>query len=223
MKRNDQRAECEGLADRPISEHMPNSTLSPSYGVIRRRWMVSGYVATVLVAIGIFLLVRNYGETLVAPPAATGETAAKAIPHSTDVLPHVLFALASVIVAGQLIGRLFVYVGQPPVIGEVVAGILLGPSLLGPKTSALVLPPEVAPYLQVIAQLGVILYMFMVGLELNAEHLKGRAQALVATSHASILLPFLLGSVLALALIRVFRAVMFRLRVLFSSWPSRCR
>jgi Kef-type K+ transport system membrane component KefB len=200
VERTNERAESEGLADRASSEHMPNSTLSPSYGVIRRRWMVSGYAATVLMAIGIFLLIRNYGETLVAPPAAAGETAAKAVPHSTDALPHVLFALAAVIVAGQVIGRLFVYVGQPPVIGEVIAGILLGPSLLGPKTSALVLPPDVAPYLQVIAQLGVILYMFIVGLELNAEHLKGRAQALVATSHSSILLPFLLGSVLALAL-----------------------
>ena len=145
MERTNERAESEGLADRASSEHMPNSTLSPSYGVIRRRWMVSGYAATVLMAIGIFLLIRNYGETLVAPPAAAGETAAKAVPHSTDALPHVLFALAAVIVAGQVIGRLFVYVGQPPVIGEVIAGILLGPSLLGPKTSAFVLPPEVAP------------------------------------------------------------------------------
>jgi Kef-type K+ transport system membrane component KefB len=103
-------------------------------------------------------------------------------------------------VAGQFVGRLFAFVGQPPVIGEVVAGILLGPSLLGQQTSALILPPKIAPFLQVIAQLGVILYMFMVGLELNAGVIKGRAHAMVATSHASILLPFLLGSVLALAL-----------------------
>lgn len=108
-------------------------------------------------------------------------------------------ALAAVIVVGQLIGRLFAIVGQPPVIGEVLAGILLGSSLLGPRISAFVLPPEIAPYLQVISQLGVILYMFMVGLDLNAGLIKGRAHTL-GTSHASILLPFLLGSVVALAL-----------------------
>jgi Kef-type K+ transport system membrane component KefB len=93
--------------------------------------------------------------------------------------------------------------GQPPVLGEVVAGILLGPSLLGrlaPETAAFVLPPAVAPFLQVIAQLDVILYMFLVGLELNAGMLRGRARATVLTSHASILVPFLLGAVLALGL-----------------------
>jgi len=154
----------------------------------------------VLVTVGLFLLIRSYGETLVAPPSAAAQTLAEAPAPPADVLPRVLFALAAVIVAGQFIGRLFTYVGQPPVIGEVVAGILLGPSFLGPNTSALILPPEIAPFLQVIAQLGVILYMFMVGLDLNAGLIKGRAHALVATSHASILLPFLLGSVLALAL-----------------------
>jgi Kef-type K+ transport system membrane component KefB len=78
-----------------------------------------------------------------------------------------------------------------------------GPSLLGriaPSLSASVLPPAVAPYLSVIAQLGVILYMFLVGLELNGDLLRGRARAAVATSHASIVAPFVLGSILALEL-----------------------
>jgi Kef-type K+ transport system membrane component KefB len=166
----------------------------------RLRWLAIAYAAMILVTAGIFLLIRSYGETLVAPASAAGQAAPESTVHASDVLPRVLFALAAVIVAGQVLGRLFAIVGQPPVIGEVLAGILLGPSLLGPKTSALVLPPEIAPYLQVIAQLGVILYMFMVGLDLNAGLIKGRAHSLVATSHASILLPFLLGSVLALVL-----------------------
>jgi len=84
---------------------------------------------------------------------------------------------------------------------------MLGPSLLGwvcrdwlgVATSPL-LPPEVAPYLSLIAQLGVILYMFLVGLEFNAGLLKSHAHAAVAISHASIIAPFLLGSLLALAL-----------------------
>ncbi|OGC08243.1 cation transporter, partial [candidate division KSB1 bacterium RBG_16_48_16] len=124
------------------------------------------------------------------------EVAAK----KTNTLLLVLVALAAVMVTGQILAKIFAHLSQPPVIGEVLAGILLGPSLLGQETSALILPPSVAPFLGVIAQLGVILYMFTVGLELNAGQLKHRAHATVATSHASILAPFLLGSLLALAL-----------------------
>jgi Kef-type K+ transport system membrane component KefB len=81
-----------------------------------------------------------------------------------------------------------------------VAGIMLGPSLLGrvwPEAQTFVLPPEVAPYLGIIAQLGVILYMFLVGLELNSSMLRSRAHATVAISHASIVAPFLMGAALA--------------------------
>jgi Kef-type K+ transport system membrane component KefB len=87
------------------------------------------------------------------------------------------------------------------VIGEVIAGILLGPSLLGhvsPAAMTYLLPPTVAPFLAIIAQIGVILFMFLVGLELDTGLLGRRTHATVAISHASILLPFVLGSVLAL-------------------------
>jgi Kef-type K+ transport system membrane component KefB len=154
----------------------------------------------VLGTIGAFWLIRGYGEMLVAPPAAPSEAFAGATEQPADVLRHILVALAAVIVTGQLLAKLCAYLCQPPVIGEVVAGIVLGPSLLGPEASAWLLPPAVAPYLGLIAQLGVILYMFLVGLELNAGLLKRRAHATVATSHASILVPFLLGALLALVL-----------------------
>jgi K+:H+ antiporter len=118
-----------------------------------------------------------------------------------------LLALAAVILTGRLLASLLQRIGQPPVIGEVLAGILLGPSLLGwisrewlgMATSPL-LPQEVAPHLSLIAQLGVILYMFLVGLEFNAGLLRSQAHAAVAISHASIMVPFLLGSALALGL-----------------------
>ena len=64
----------------------------------------------------------------------------------SEVLPHLLLALAAVIITGRVLAKLFAYVGQPPVIGEVVAGILLGPSLLGKELSAVIMPPSVAPY-----------------------------------------------------------------------------
>ena len=100
-------------------------------------------------------------------------------------------------------GRLFRAIGQPPVIGEVVGGLLLGPSLLGaisPDAYHFVLAPVVVPYLGTVAQLGVVFYMFLVGVELNPDLMRGQVHATVATSHASIIVPFVLGSGLALYL-----------------------
>jgi Kef-type K+ transport system membrane component KefB len=158
------------------------------------------YVAMIVATVGLFLLIQSHGASLMAPPAPAVTPGAVASAGTGGVLLHVLLALAAVIVVGQVLGRLFAYLRQPPVIGEVVAGILLGPSLLGAELSALILPPAAAPALGLIAQLGAILYMFLVGLELNASQLKHRVQATVITSHASIVVPFLLGAVLALEL-----------------------
>jgi Kef-type K+ transport system membrane component KefB len=123
--------------------------------------------------------------------------------NADQVLWHVLVALAAVVAAGQLLGRLFRLVGQPPVIGEVLAGILLGPSLLGrvwPAGFAYLLPTEIAPALFVIAQLGVILYMFAIGLELNTENLRHIGTSALAISVAGIVVPFLLGLLLAVGI-----------------------
>src|SRR5262249_15439418 len=92
---------------------------------------------------------------------------------------------------------------QPPVIGEIIAGIVLGPSLLGrflPHAESYIFPTAVAPFLNVLSQVGVILYMFLVGLELDPALLRKRGHTTVAISHASIITPFLLGAVLALFL-----------------------
>ena len=120
-----------------------------------------------------------------------------------DLLWHLLLALAAVVIAGRLLGALFRFIGQPPVIGEVVAGILLGPSLLGgvsPDAYAFLLPPSVAPSLGLIAQLGVVTYMFLVGVELDTEGLKGQLHATVGIALTSIAVPFALGVWLATAL-----------------------
>jgi Kef-type K+ transport system membrane component KefB len=118
---------------------------------------------------------------------------------SSTPLGQVLLALAAVILVGRLLALVLKWLGQPPVIGEVLAGIALGPSLFawfGYETSPL-LPAEVGPYLAIIAQLGVILYMFLVGLEFNPGRLKKQVYAAIAISHASIIVPFLLGVALA--------------------------
>ena len=112
------------------------------------------------------------------------------------MLPSLLLALAAVVVVGRLLGALFQRAGQPPVIGEVVGGILLGPSFLGlisPAAYKFVLPSDIAPLLGIVAQIGVIIYMFLIGLELNPELLKSRARPTIAISVSSIALPFALG------------------------------
>ena len=120
--------------------------------------------------------------------------------NASDLLLHLLLALFVILVVARVVGVLFKRIGQPPVIGEVVAGILLGPSLLGrvwPAGSAFLLPTEMAPYLQAIAQIGVILYMFVVGLELDPAQLRRRPHQTVAISVTGMVFPFLLGLLLA--------------------------
>lgn len=160
-----------------------------------------GYAIMLAVAIALFLVVRHFGEQLVPAVAASQATDKPAITKQPDILLHVLGALVSILLLGRWVGKVCVHFGQPRVIGEIMAGIMLGPSLLGwisPAAMNFVLPKEVGPYLGIIAQIGVILYMFLVGLDFNAGLLKSRAHATVAISHASIVAPFLLGAVLAL-------------------------
>jgi Kef-type K+ transport system membrane component KefB len=176
------------------------TTVQSPLPAVRVRTLVA-YVLLLTVAVGVFFLVRYYGQALQAP-APLERPAGESTAAKVDVF-HILLALAVVIAAGQALGRLFKYLGQPPVIGEVVGGILLGPTLLGrisPGAYGYLLPEGVSPYLEAIAQLGVILYMFLVGLDLNASLLHKRAAATVAISHASIVCPFVLGCLLALGL-----------------------
>src|SRR3989442_1724672 len=181
------------------SRSFPSSDRSPF-----KLWTVALYGVMVLGAIALFLLIRSYGEGLSAPaPVASVSHGGSTAAATPDILFHVLLALAAVLVAGRSVGALLGVFGQPAVIGEVVAGILLGPSLLGriaPSASAYILPADVAPHLGLVAQIGVAFYMFLVGLDLNAGLLRRRASAAMATSHASIVVPFLLGSTLALYL-----------------------
>jgi Kef-type K+ transport system membrane component KefB len=175
-----------------------------SAAVVPVRRLALGYVLMLGVAVAVFLAIRSYGESLHGPEAAaTPGFASPAAPPTAHVLPHILLALATIIALGRLLGAVCGRLGQPPVIGEVIAGILLGPSLLGriaPAAMEFLFPAGIAPHLSVLAQLGVILFMFLVGLQLNAELLRARVQATVAISHAGIVAPFLVGAALALAL-----------------------
>jgi Kef-type K+ transport system membrane component KefB len=160
------------------------------------------YTAMLAAAVVVFMAIRHFGEQLPAPTNATSPNAqGLASQSNVNTLLHVLLALATVIVTARALGALFSWIQQPAVIGEVIGGILLGPSLLGrvaPDVATYLLPPSVAPFLSIIAQLGVILYMFLVGLELDLGIIARSGHVTIAISHASIVVPFTLGGLLAL-------------------------
>jgi Kef-type K+ transport system membrane component KefB len=154
-------------------------------------------------------------------PAAASPAASAAHPATPAVLPAgplgallgnlqhplslLLLQVVLIVVAARSLGSFFRKMGQPPVIGEMVAGILLGPSLLGwvaPAMQSFVFPASSLDPLKLLSQVGVILFMFIVGIELNLDHLRDKADAAVMVSHASIVVPFFLGTGLALFLYR---------------------
>lgn len=155
------------------------------------------YLLLTTLSVGFFLLINAHGKSLY-PFSAT-----LAAPAHTESqwLFHLLLALIIIIVATRIGGVLLKFLNQPSVIGEIIGGILLGPSLLGriaPETMSFLFPTSIAPLLNVIAQLGIILYMFLVGLEIDLNALKKSAHSTIAISHASIIFPFILGAVLSL-------------------------
>lgn len=108
--------------------------------------------------------------------------------------------LLAILVVARVAGRLVSYVGQPRVIGEMIAGIALGPSVFGalaPGAAGALFPDHALAPLAALSQLGVLLFMFVVGLRLDLGVLRGRAHATVAVSHASIAVPFAFGAALA--------------------------
>jgi Kef-type K+ transport system membrane component KefB len=118
-------------------------------------------------------------------------------------LSQLFVQLLVLIAAARLAGAIFVRLGLPAVVGEMTAGILLGPSLLGhvaPQAFAFIFPADSLGALRLLSQIGICLFMFTVGMELKAEHLRHKVQSAVAVSHASIVLPFVLGTALATVL-----------------------
>lgn len=119
-------------------------------------------------------------------------------------LTHPLAMLLLQIITIIFVARFFAWIckkiGQPTVIGEIIAGIVLGPSLVGmyfPELSNSLFPVQSLGNLQFLSQIGLILFMFMVGMELDLNTLKNKAHEAVVISHASIIIPFTLGMGLA--------------------------
>lgn len=120
-----------------------------------------------------------------------------------EISVRVFLQLAVILAACRLVGRLARPFGQPQVVAEMVTGVLLGPSLLGllaPAAQTWLFPQDTRPVIYVLAQIGLVLYMFLVGLELDLELIRHRVKSAVAVSWAGIATPFLLGGALALVL-----------------------
>lgn len=110
----------------------------------------------------------------------------------------VLLDIALILVLARLLGWVFRKIGQPAVIGEVIAGILLGPTLFNGWISAHLVPVDVRPFLTALASVGLVLFMFIVGFELDTGLIRGKGRIAASVSTGSIILPFGLGAVLAL-------------------------
>jgi Kef-type K+ transport system membrane component KefB len=176
-----------------------------------------------IVGLGIFFMLHA-GSQLPHPisQVSTGSVAATA-PHPTDVdgssffasvqsglrqnatnpLSRLFLQLLVIICASALVAWLFTRFGQTAVIGEMVAGILLGPSLFGllaPNAFQFIFAASSLEALRLLSQVGVCLFLFTVGMELDVSHVRQKAQTAVVVSHSSIVIPYFLGVTLALFL-----------------------
>ncbi len=134
-----------------------------------------------------------------APPAE--RVSAQKIREFGHLLAAFFIAVAVVMLVARFVGMLAVKIGQPRVMGEVLAGILLGPTffgLLAPDVQRLVFPSDVIPYIGVAANLGLIFYMFLVGLEIDLSQLKGRISQTAAISNTGVAIPMIAGLAVAL-------------------------
>lgn len=151
-------------------------------------------------SLAVFTYINSQGSSLY-----TNQTAPIAAPieQPGSLLFHFLLAFIIIVVATRVLGWCAQKIHQPAVIGEIIGGILLGPSFLGyffPHLKIALFPAETMPMINTIAQLGIIFYMYFVGLEIDLKSLRKSAHNTIVISHASIVIPFLLGSLLALFL-----------------------
>lgn len=135
------------------------------------------------------------------PPPGTERVTAEKQRESGSRFAAFFIAIAVVMLVARLFGTAAVYLKQPRVMGEVIAGITLGPTILGavaPEVSTALFPSDIIPFIGVVAQLGLIFYMFMVGLEVDLGQLKGRIGQVAAISNVSVAFPMMLGLAVAL-------------------------
>ena len=101
--------------------------------------------------------------------------------------------LAIVIVLARLLGAAAARIGQPPVLGGIIAGVMLGPTIWGAAITGTLFPPALMPPLTALADLGVVLFMFVIGYEVDLGLIRGRERAAASVAAGSVVLPLALG------------------------------
>jgi Kef-type K+ transport system membrane component KefB len=181
-------------------------------------------VITSVALLGIFAVLRAGGQLTPPTSPVTSQTAPALQPshaapaaggsffgaaksnlyqNGTNALSRLFLQIFIIVAAACIAGWLSIRIGQPAVVGEMIAGILLGPSLFGllaPQAFKFVFAPSSLEPLRLFSQIGVCLFMFAVGMELDVSQLKRQVQTAIVVSHSSIVIPYLLGVTLALFL-----------------------
>lgn len=165
-----------------------------------KRRLVLTYIGLVGLPVAILLAVLWLPSTQATPPAGPPR---RVLSEGAPNLALSVAQLSLIIVLTRAVGSLAQWFRQPRVVGEVVAGIVLGPSLFGwvaPGLSSMIFPPASFGVLHVLSQLGLVLFMFMVGLEVNGKEWRQHGPSVILISHASVAAPMALGSLLAIYL-----------------------
>lgn len=161
------------------------------------------YIVIVSLFCGATWVVIEFGKKL--PPAAGASPPARDVPAGGHPLRTLLLQVTVTLAAAKALSIAARRIGQPSVIGEIVAGIALGPTLFGHISPGLfqsVFPPSSLGALKLLADIGVILFMFRVGLEIDIGAIRGRGHTAVVVSHASIVIPYFLGVAVSVVLFR---------------------
>jgi len=172
----------------------------PAPGLTR---VTIAYLVFVVLPIGGAFWLLEAGSRLPASLNAASAVAPSAVPASHIVLrtPIFLTQIIVVIVSARLLGSALRRLGQPRVIGEMLAGLLLGPSFLGavsPAAYAWLFPLGSVRFLNALSQIGIVLFMFLVGLELDLRQVVRQSRETLVLSHASIAVPLCAGVALAI-------------------------
>ncbi|HEX8460227.1 MAG TPA: cation:proton antiporter [Segetibacter sp.] len=168
------------------------------------------YIITIAAFLGLIFIILHQGSFIENKQIAINATQKASstwhqfsdtfIHNLTHPLATLLLQIFTIIVVARAFSFLSKKIKQPTVIGEIVAGIFLGPSVVGaffPAVSHFLFPAPSLGNLQFLSQIGLILFMFVVGMELDLNVLKNKAKDAVVISHASIIFPFALGITLA--------------------------
>ena len=189
-------------AQAPIEETEQRLLPAPARGIM---------VATALTAAAAVLLAAAFATRWLAPAhaAAHASAAGKSVQSPVQLLWRLFLAVAVIAVLARLCGVLARRVGQPAVLGEIVAGLILGPTVLGtlaPGVIHALLPAAVLPSLSMLAQAGLVIFMFSVGLEVDRDMLRLHGKVIGAAGQAMMVVPFALGVVVAIPLYATFAA-----------------